>query len=100
MQVEAFDLLHPEVQRVVLDLGWTGLYPIQEDAITHFTQNGGSDLVVTAPTSGGKTEAVFLPILSALVANPPTKDASIKVLCISPLKALINDQFARLTKLC
>ncbi|MCX6930936.1 MAG: DEAD/DEAH box helicase [Verrucomicrobia bacterium] len=95
----AFELLHPSVQRVVLDLGWSCLYPIQADAFRYFAENG-SDLVLAAPTSGGKTEALFLPVLSNLVARPHTKVASVRMLCISPLKALINDQFARLTKLC
>lgn len=99
MQPEAFRLLHPKVQQVVLNLRWTNLYPIQEETIRHIAQCA-SDLIVAAPTSGGKTEAVFLPILSRLLGNPPIHHASIQVLCISPLKALINDQFARLTRLC
>ena len=99
MQTEAFELLHPKVQQVVLDLGWSSLYPVQEETLRQFAEHG-SDLVVAAPTSGGKTEAVFLPVLSDLAARPPSKVTSVRMLCISPLKALINDQFARLNKLC
>ncbi len=99
MQNPSLELLQPEVQKVVLDRGWSCLYPIQEDAIRHFLQQD-SDFVVAAPTSGGKTEAIFLPLLSELVRRPIGKLASVRVLCISPLKALINDQFARLSNLC
>ncbi len=50
-----------------------------------------------AETAGGKTEAAFLPILSAIAEEPP---GSIRVLYVGPLKALINDQFGRLEELC
>ena len=96
MQTPAFQLLHPRVQQVMSDLGWGGLYPVQEEAIRCFAANG-FDLIVSAPTSGGKTEAVFLPILSELVGKPAT---TVQVLCISPLKALINDQYGRLLTMC
>ena len=45
----------------------------------------------------GKTEAAFFPILTLLAEDPP---ASIGALYVGPLKALINDQFGRLTDLC
>jgi ATP-dependent helicase Lhr and Lhr-like helicase len=96
MQTPAFELLHPRVQQVVSELGWGGLYPVQEEAIRCFAADG-SDLIVCAPTSGGKTEAVHLPILSELVGKPGT---TVQVLCISPLKALINDQYGRLMTMC
>ena len=84
---------------MVLDLGWTSLYPIQEDAIRCFLDHS-SDFILAAPTSGGKTEAVFLPMLSHLVNTPAMAGCSVRVVAISPLKALINDQFARLFKMC
>lgn len=54
---------------------------------------GADDLLIAAPTAGGKTEAAFLPIATRLAAAPPS---GLGCLCISPLKALINDQFERL----
>src|SRR5260221_1899726 len=96
MQTHSFELLHPKVQQVVNDLGWDRFYPVQEEAIRCFASDH-SDLIIAAPTSGGKTEAIFLPILSELVSKP---GIAVQVLCISPLKALINDQYARVTKLC
>jgi ATP-dependent Lhr-like helicase len=56
------------------------------------------DLLITAPTAGGKTEAVFLPIISWLELEGPQQGYG--VLCLSPLKALINDQYNRLESLC
>ena len=91
----AFNLLHPDVRRVVHAQGWTSLRPVQVQAIhAYFRTN--DDLLLTAPTAGGKTEAWALPGLSALIEDP---QASIQILCISPLKALINDQFGRLSAL-
>ncbi len=85
--------LHPAVQRWIYDQGWSGLRPIQEQAIAPIL-SGKSDLIIAAATAGGKTEAAFLPILSHLMSNP---GPSIRVLGISPLKALINDQYRRLS---
>ena len=47
-------------------------------------------------SASGKTEAAFLPVLTQVSEKP---SASIGVLYISPLKALINDQFYRLEDL-
>ena len=47
---------------------------------------------MAAATAGGKTEAVFLPICSGLVDDAA---GSVRVLYMSPLKALINDQFSQ-----
>ena len=52
---------------------------------------------LTASTASGKTEAAFFPILTLLDEAPPH---SVGVLYIAPLKALINDQFGRLSELC
>lgn len=47
-------------------------------------------------TASGKTEAAFLPILSKVNFN----ESGVQVLYISPLIALINDQFYRIEELC
>lgn len=52
--------------------------------------------MLAAATAGGKTEAAFLPIASELAE---IGGVGITVLCVSPLKALINDQFDRLTEI-
>lgn len=54
-------------------------------------------MIVSAPTSTGKTEAAFLPIITRILDNSAP---SVRVLYVGPLKALINDQFSRLDFLC
>ncbi len=54
---------------------------------------GDSDVIISASTAGGKTEAAFLPILSRLLSE---SSDGYDVLYVSPLKALINDQYRRL----
>ncbi|EJM56217.1 Lhr-like helicase [Pseudomonas sp. GM48] len=55
------------------------------------------DVIIAAATAAGKTEAAFLPILTNLLNS---NDPPGSVLYISPLKALINDQWDRLGRLC
>jgi len=96
MSSATFDLLHPQVQKAVWSMGWKEFHPIQVKAIHQVLEHPGH-LIITAQTAGGKTEAAFLPIISKLVENP---QPSIQALYVGPLKALINDQFERLEKLC
>lgn len=91
-----FNRLHALIQRWIWDQGWTDLRDIQERAIDPVL-SGDRDVIIAAATAGGKTEAAFLPVCSRLVEEPR---GSIRALYISPLKALINDQFDRLERLC
>jgi ATP-dependent helicase Lhr and Lhr-like helicase len=93
---QTFDLLHPEVQRWVWAKGWTSLRNIQARAIAAIL-GSKHDVLITASTAAGKTEAAFLPILTE-IANIP--GPGIKAMYVGPLKALINDQFLRLEELC
>ncbi len=93
----SFDLLSPGVQAWLYRQGWQGLRAVQEQAIPLIAKRD-QDLLITAPTAGGKTEAVFLPLVSWLELEGPQYGYG--VLCLSPLKALINDQFNRLEPLC
>jgi ATP-dependent Lhr-like helicase len=88
----SFELLHETVKKWVWNQGWTSLRDIQENSIP-VVLSGNSDVIISASTAGGKTEAAFLPILSRLVSEP---SQSYDVLYVSPLKALINDQYRRL----
>lgn len=96
----AFSMLSPGMQRWVAKQGWADLRPIQTMAIGALLGNdkrGG--LLVSAPTSGGKTESAFLPALSMVERHYITHkdDRSVCMLYVAPLKALINDQYRRLS---
>ena len=93
----SFHRLSHGVQRWIYRQGWSSLRGIQE-AATPLILEGETDVLITAPTAGGKTEAAFLPLISWLEEHGPGNGYG--VLCLSPLKALINDQFERLELLC
>ncbi len=95
MSDSVFNLLAPEVRRLVYEQGWKSLRPIQVAAIEAYNKTA-NDLLLIAQTAGGKTEAWLLPALSTLISQ---RLLSVQVLCISPLKALINDQYTRTEKL-
>lgn len=92
----AFAKLHPKIQEAVWNQRWDELRPLQVNAI-EAVLDSSDHLILAAATASGKTEAAFLPILSQLAAEPAE---SVQALYISPLKALINDQFRRLEDLC
>lgn len=77
--------------------GWSGLRPIQKAAFSLVAARS-TDVLIRAGTASGKTEAAFLPVVSAILADGDAR-GSLRCLCISPMKALINDQFARLEAL-
>ena len=93
----AFDLLAEPVRRWIWDQGWTELRDIQERAITMLL-TGDRDLVIAAPTAGGKTEAAFLPLISSVLTTPEPR--GFDLVYVAPLRALINDQLGRMEDLC
>lgn len=95
-QARAFERLHPAIRRWVWQQGWPGLRDIQAAAVAPILARD-RDVVVTAPTAGGKTEAAFLPILSELAGHD---GPGLRCLSVAPLRALINDQTRRLEPIC
>jgi len=91
----AFELLSEPIRRYVKDKRWESLRPIQAAAIEKIMKSD-SNVILASRTASGKTEAAFLPILSKI--SP--RSESVQVLYISPLIALINDQFVRMEDLC
>lgn len=91
----SFDLLDERIQRFIWAEGWETLRDAQEAAIP-LVVKADRDVIVAAATAAGKTEAAFLPALTHLLQTDPPG----LIAYISPLKALINDQFGRLDRLC
>ena len=77
--------------------GWKTLHEIQERAIATLLDDD-VDVIIAAATAGGKTEAAFFPLISSVLENPG--EDGFDLVYLSPLKALINDQFGRLQDLC
>ena len=94
----AFGLLAEPVRRWVYDQGWQSLRDAQEAAIPVLLE-GTTDVIIAAATAAGKTEAAFLPVCSRLASDPAPSPGT-RVLYVAPLKALINDQYDRLSGLC
>ena len=97
--MSAFESLHEKVRRWIWQQRWEALRDVQERSIPILLARN-SDLIVMAPTAGGKTEAAFLPIVSDLATNPPAPGDGFQAVYISPMRALINDQFGRMESLC
>lgn len=118
----AFGRLHLSLRRWAHDQGWQSLNDIQIRS-TEEIMSDSRDVLISAPTAAGKTEAAFLPILSLAAEaergsgggmrdirggfDPMAEERErkqvrkgIRVLCVSPLKALINDQYSRLEEMC
>lgn len=91
----AFESLHPRIQRYLWTEQWEALREVQELAIP-LVLSADRDVIIAASTASGKTEAAFLPALTHLLNT----DEEGLIVYISPLKALINDQFERLQRLC
>ncbi len=85
----------PFIQDYIYRNHWEELRDIQV-AAADIIFNTEHNLLLTSGTASGKTEAAFLPVLTELWENP---SGSVGVLYVSPLKALINDQFERLSGL-
>jgi len=87
-----FSRFAPRLQDAIASrLGWTALRPVQELAGAAILD--GKNVVVLAPTAGGKTEAAMFPTLSMLIDHQPE---AVGAIYLAPIKALLNNQADRL----
>ncbi|MDR0946998.1 MAG: DEAD/DEAH box helicase [Ruminococcus sp.] len=93
--MDAYSRLSPILREYIYNSGWEKLRYIQEAACSVIFDTQ-SHLLLSSGTASGKTEAAFLPAITEILKDPPK---SVGILYISPLKALINDQFGRIEKL-
>lgn len=94
--MDVFKRYAPFIQDYIYRSGWQTLRSVQ-NAAGEAIFGTEDNVLLTASTASGKTEAAFFPILTLMEEDPPK---SVGVLYIAPLKALINDQFGRLNELC
>ena len=94
--MNVFSRYAPFIQDYIYRSGWQTLRGVQ-NAAGEAIFGTDDNVLLTASTASGKTEAAFFPILTLLNEEP---SRTVGVLYIAPLKALINDQFGRLDELC
>ncbi len=88
-----FDLLAKPLADAVKERGFEKPTEAQEKAIPPILE--GKNVLLISPTASGKTESAILPILTRLVAEPE-KAPGIKILYITPLRALNRDLLDRI----
>jgi ATP-dependent Lhr-like helicase len=91
-----FEMLVKPVRRLVEQKGFPEPTEPQEKTIPSILE--GKNVLLISPTATGKTEAAFLPVLSMLLQAP--RSPGIKVLYITPLRALNRDLLERLEWWC
>ncbi len=94
---DGFNRLAQPLQRALWARGWTGLRDNQVAALPLILDTR-DDVVISAATAAGKTEAAFMPLLTRLWHDK--EPSSGLVLYVAPVKALINDQVERLQLFC
>ncbi|MDF2767698.1 MAG: ATP-dependent helicase, partial [Nitrososphaeraceae archaeon] len=86
----------PLVREIFLKEGFKSLTAIQKKAIPVISRKINSLLV--APTGSGKTEAAVIPVFTQLSNYKIHHRGKIKVIYITPLRALNNDVLRRIIK--
>lgn len=98
MSNNVFDLLHPDIRKAIMALGYRKPTDIQAKAIPQIHNETAKNFLIIAPTGSGKTEAVLFPVISRLLFSSNVKEG-IQVLYITPLRALNRDIFRRILPL-
>ncbi len=99
MPEDIFDSFSKELREVISEFGYFTPTPIQRALLEIFRKNIHENLLVVAPTGSGKTEAIVFPVVDWLIKNGDSCKKCIKVLYITPLRALNRDIFNRLVRI-
>ncbi|MDH5450263.1 MAG: DEAD/DEAH box helicase [Candidatus Bathyarchaeota archaeon] len=93
----AFGMLVKPIRRLIEQKGFQIPTEPQEKAMPKILE--GKNVLLISPTATGKTEAAVLPVLNVLI-QMPKRPLGIKVLYITPLRALNRDVLERLEWWC
>ena len=94
--MDIFRRYAPFIQDFIYRERWQSLRAVQ-NAAGDVLFNSGDNLLLSAATASGKTEAAFFPILTLLSEGPSSSVAGLSILLMT---ALINDQSVCLDRLC
>jgi len=94
---DPFSLLNKPVRKIVEERGFISPTDPQVEAVPLIL--AGKNVLLIAPTGTGKTEAAFLPVFSRLI-ELARRHGGIKILYITPLRALNRDILERLQWWC
>jgi len=92
-----FDLFVKPIRRLIEQRGFSVPTEPQEKTIPKILD--GKNVLLISPTATGKTEAAFLPVLNMVITSEEHQPG-IKVLYITPLRALNRDMLERLQWWC
>ncbi len=98
--MSVFNILHRDLRNIIRELGYVEPTPVQDKAIPPIIE--GKNVLITAPTGTGKTEAAFFPVISRLLdlRDRGKLQQSIYVLYVTPMRALNRDIYVRLCEIC
>jgi len=88
--------LENEILDYLKEQGIKKLYRFQEEAIKEIVY--GNNIVITAPTASGKTEAFLIPTIHN-IKNQKQNTTNVLALFVYPTKALARDQFPKILEL-
>ena len=92
-----FESFVKPIRRLVIEKGFKIPTETQEKAIPKILE--GKNVLLISPTATGKTESAVLPVLDMLL-RMPERVRGIKILYVTPLKALNRDMLERLEWWC
>ncbi|MDI6642884.1 MAG: DEAD/DEAH box helicase [Candidatus Hodarchaeaceae archaeon] len=96
-KTNVFSTLAKPIRKMLAERGFTEPTLPQDKAIPKILE--GNNVLLIAPAGTGKTEAAFLPVLHQLLLSQ-TRERGIKLVYVTPLRALNRDMLERLEWWC
>ena len=97
-ETNVFQLFSPPLAKALQEKGFVSPTDPQMKLVPLIIS--GSNALLMAPTGTGKTEAAFLPILDNIIRNELARSSGIKLLYVTPLRALNRDMLERMKWWC